>query len=392
MTIALLIARLALAAVFAVAGLSKLADLRGSRQAIAGFGVPAILAPALGQLIPLLELAITVGLILSATAWVASLAAAALLLTFIAAIGINLARGRTPDCHCFGQLHSEPIGPAVLVRNAFLLALAAFVGIAGVHSAGISATNWIDALTVSQLVGGIVALLLFTLLVAEGSLLLNLLRQNGRLLLRLEALESGVKVDSLPATQPAAPPMLSGLPVGSVAPAFSLPGLYGETLTLDALRARGKDVLLLFGSPGCGPCTSLLPDIATWQREHGDRVTVALVSTGTAETNRSKLASHDIGQVLLQEKYETAEAYKFRGTPSAVFVSPAGTIATGLVAGADAIRAMVNERLGIGVDPDGAAAASPNPAGRAPTSGATDRGSAGRPTNGGAVSFTSTTA
>jgi len=30
------------------------------------------------------------------------LLALALLLTFIAGIGYNLSRGRTPDCHCFG--------------------------------------------------------------------------------------------------------------------------------------------------------------------------------------------------------------------------------------------------------------------------------------------------
>src|SRR5579872_527772 len=98
MDIALLIARLALAAVFAAAGLSKLADLRGSRQAVEGFGLPASLAGPVGLLLPLAELAIAITLILNATAWAASLAAAALLLLFIVTIGINLSRGRTPDC------------------------------------------------------------------------------------------------------------------------------------------------------------------------------------------------------------------------------------------------------------------------------------------------------
>jgi hypothetical protein len=34
----------------------------------------------------------------------------ALLVLFIVAIAVTLARGRKPDCHCFGQLHSKPIG------------------------------------------------------------------------------------------------------------------------------------------------------------------------------------------------------------------------------------------------------------------------------------------
>ena len=41
MDAALLIARLLLAAVFTLAGVAKLSDLKGSRQAIIDFGVPA---------------------------------------------------------------------------------------------------------------------------------------------------------------------------------------------------------------------------------------------------------------------------------------------------------------------------------------------------------------
>jgi uncharacterized membrane protein YphA (DoxX/SURF4 family) len=44
----LLIARLLLAAVFILAGLAKLADLRGSRQAIIDFGLPVPVATTLG--------------------------------------------------------------------------------------------------------------------------------------------------------------------------------------------------------------------------------------------------------------------------------------------------------------------------------------------------------
>ena len=44
MNLVLLLARLLLAAVFLVAGLAKLADLAGSRQALRDFGVPAVFA------------------------------------------------------------------------------------------------------------------------------------------------------------------------------------------------------------------------------------------------------------------------------------------------------------------------------------------------------------
>jgi uncharacterized membrane protein YphA (DoxX/SURF4 family) len=53
----LLVARLLLALVFAVAGVAKLADREGSRRAIVDFGVPSALAAPLG-LLSLAELAV----------------------------------------------------------------------------------------------------------------------------------------------------------------------------------------------------------------------------------------------------------------------------------------------------------------------------------------------
>src|SRR5918992_6370794 len=116
MELALLTARLVLAGVFAVAGLAKLTDRPGSRQALMDFGVPARLAVPFGVLLPLAELAVAGALIATTTAWWGALGALTLLLLFVAGIGYNLARGRTPDCHCFGQFHSAPAGWVTLVR------------------------------------------------------------------------------------------------------------------------------------------------------------------------------------------------------------------------------------------------------------------------------------
>ena len=109
MTTALMIARLVLVVIFAVAGITKLADRSGSRQAIIDFGLPSSFAAPLGVLLPLAELAVAIALIPASTALWGAIGALTLLL-FIIGIGINLARGRKPDCHCFGQLHSAPAG------------------------------------------------------------------------------------------------------------------------------------------------------------------------------------------------------------------------------------------------------------------------------------------
>src|SRR5215217_1391286 len=127
MDVALLLARLLLASVFLVAGVAKLADREGSRRALADFGVPTPLATPLGVLLPLIELAVAIALLLPSTALWGALGALALLLGFVAAIGVNLVRGRKPECHCFGQLRSAPAGWKTLVRNGALAAVAGFV-------------------------------------------------------------------------------------------------------------------------------------------------------------------------------------------------------------------------------------------------------------------------
>jgi peroxiredoxin len=346
--VALLVARVILAAVFTVAGVAKLADRAGSRQAVIDFGAPVTLATPLALFLPLVELAVAAALLPVASAWWSALGALALLLFFIAAMAVNLARGRKPDCHCFGQLGSSPVGWSTLARNGILAGAAGFIVWQGRHDPGPSALSWAAHLTPAELVGLVAGLLLLGLLIGQGSFLLNLARQHGRLLVRLEALEArldaGDSEPSAPQEAPAAPE--PGLPVGSPAPPFSLSGLHGETLTLDFLRAAGKPVLLVFSDPGCGPCHALLPEIGRWQRDHAASLTVALVSRGALEVNRATSAEQGLTHVLVQQDREVADAYLAAGTPSAVLVRPDGTIGSPLAAGADQIRALVARTAG----------------------------------------------
>jgi hypothetical protein len=131
MDAAVLAACLVLAVVFALAGAAKLADLAGSRAAVAGFGVPESLAGAIGTMLPLVELATAAALVPEATAEAGAAAALALLLALSAGIASSIARGESPECHCFGQLHSAPAGARTLARNFALALLAGFVLVAG---------------------------------------------------------------------------------------------------------------------------------------------------------------------------------------------------------------------------------------------------------------------
>jgi methylamine dehydrogenase accessory protein MauD len=349
MNIALLFARLLLAGVFVVAGIAKFTDRVGSRRAVIDFGVPTALATPLAVLLPLAELAVAAALITTTTAWWGALGALALLGLFVLAISISLARGRKPDCHCFGQLHSAPAGWKTLGRNGVLAAVAGFVIWQGYDDAGPSGVGWIGSLSsvqVAILVGGLVAL---GLLAGQWWFLVHLLGQNGRLLVRLEALEARLSMgegDAPPSSNGVHSQAPAGLPVGTQAPTFNLSGLYGETLTLDALLAPGKPVMLLFTDPDCGPCTILLPEIGRWQEEHGEKLTIALISRGTVDENRAKSSEHGLTSVLLQEDWEVSEAYQVRGTPSAVLIQSDGTIASPVAGGAESIKGLVAHAAG----------------------------------------------
>ena len=133
-----LIGRLLLSGIFLIAGFTKWADRTGSAKSFVGFGLPEALAKAMAILLPPLEIAIGVCLIPAGLALYGNVAALCLLVVFILGIGVALARGRKPDCHCFGQLHSKPVGGDLLVRNIMLAAIPAYGIYLGAPQPGVS--------------------------------------------------------------------------------------------------------------------------------------------------------------------------------------------------------------------------------------------------------------
>jgi peroxiredoxin len=303
----LIVVRLALAAVFALAGAAKLADLQGSRRAAADFGLPERLAAPLGVLLPPAELAAACLLAIGATARAGSAIAFVLLLAFSAAIARSIRRGEAPDCHCFGQVHSEPAGPLTLIRNLALAALAAAALFAPWGSgAGIETLG----------AGGLVALAIAPVLLV--------------LVLRSRAGARGTVA-----------PTETGRVMGSVAPEFEAQTLDGVTVSLASLRASGRPVLIAFTDPRCGPCRRLLPRLGEWQRRHAGALTIAVVSRGEAEEIRHEAAEHGVTDLLQEREQAVSAAYGALATPSAVLVDADGRIASAVVAGEQAIAEVV---------------------------------------------------
>jgi thiol-disulfide isomerase/thioredoxin len=322
--------RLLLAAVFVAAAVAKLWDREGARNAIAGFGSPERAAAPLAWLLPVAELAVAALLLPTGTALAGALGALALLLLFSVAIALNLARGRAPDCHCFGQLHSAPAGPGTLARNAALAGVAAFAVAGTLGGSDTSAVAWVGDLNGTELAIAAAALVL---LAAGFAAFVSLLRSYGRLLLRVEQLERTL------AGGGAEP----GLELGTPAPMFSVRDSASVEVSLDDLLAPGPPLVLVFASTDCGPCRALLPEVAAWQAEHVGRLTVAVASAGTPEEVTAEAEALGLDHVLVDDGAELFRAFEASGTPSAVLIAPDGAIASRVASGPEAIEEMVRD-------------------------------------------------
>ena len=158
----------------------------------------------------------------------------------------------------------------------------------------------------------------------------QLVRQNGRILLRLESIER-----RLGSHQSAQRREAVGLTVGTDAPDFGLPDLTGVSRKLSEFR--GRDVLLIFFNPKCGFCTKMADDLAALPLEAGGgRAMPLVVTTGDPEENRQIVERHGIRcVVLLQEEMEVVSLFRAHGTPMGYRIDAAGRIASELTVGGE---------------------------------------------------------
>lgn len=318
-----LVLRVVLALVFATAGVGKLLDREGSAKALRDFGLGDGVARIGGTALPIAELAVALGLLFPPTVTIAAIGAIVLLLAFIAGISRALIQGIEADCHCFGQIHSAPAGPSTLARNGVLAALGVVVLAGG---PGPAFDTWIRDRSDTELVAVGVGLVALAGLAAAARFWLS----NRELRQQLADAEAGLPDN--------------GLPMGARAPGFSLKSHTGEKVTLDALKAAGKPILIVFVGPSCGPCWVLMPHLARWQQTLEERLSLVMISHGTARQNQEALDEHEIVGTFLHNGQKVMDAYRAKGTPTAVLVSPEGLVEASIV-GARPIEPLVRMML-----------------------------------------------
>ena len=331
--------RLGLAALFLATAVLKFSDQSGFRQSLSGFGFGPRLCTFIAPAIPTAEAFVGVGLLWQPAVWSAGVGALALSAAFAAVIAFNLSKGRRPPCHCFGQASAQPIGPRHLVMNAAMAVASGTIVVRGPSASVGSLIGWFAGtdLLVLVLVGIACSVVLF-----GGSIvwvLFQILAQQGRILLRLDALDAEAPVATPPTGT--GPRQAEGLPVGSRAPQVILKTLTGEPQSLDPFFAARRPVALAFTDPHCASCNQLLPELGAWAAAQAGVLDVVVISRGADAANRAEASAHGFKNFLLQEAYEVAAAFEVRATPSMLLLTKEGAIGTPVAVGPQDIRALM---------------------------------------------------
>jgi peroxiredoxin len=190
--------------------------------------------------------------------------------------------------------------------------------------------------------------LLFLALLTVFWVMYGLLRQNGRMLIRIEAIEAALDraASERPSGRVFADRSLAGsrikrdgLEAGTVAPAFRLPTVDGREVALSDYL--GRRLLLVFSDPACAPCTALLPLLEEQVRRSD--LPVLVVSRGGVDANRRKLAESGVSfRVALQAHWEVSRLYAMFSTPMAYLIDEHGRLASGVACGAAPILALAS--------------------------------------------------
>jgi uncharacterized membrane protein len=143
-----LTAALVLAAIFAATGIAKLWAIEAFAAVIENYRIlPGALVPAVARILPLVELAGAIGLVLPTTRTLGAAVAAVLLVVFAAAIALNLHRGRRDiDCGCFIGLLRQKLSWPLVARNLVLASMALALAAGTISARGLGV---VDALTVA---------------------------------------------------------------------------------------------------------------------------------------------------------------------------------------------------------------------------------------------------
>ena len=140
-----------------------------------------------------------------------------------------------------------------------------------------------------------------------------------------------------------------GLAVGEPAPAIDVVDLHGANLRLGAPRTDGKSTLLLFVSPTCPVCKSLLPMVKSSGRDERDWLDIILASDGNTDEHRDYIRANGLGGIPYVLSAPLGMTFQVSRLPFAALLDEAGILrARGLINSREHLESLFEaKRLGI---------------------------------------------
>jgi methylamine dehydrogenase accessory protein MauD len=124
----------------------------------------------------------------------------------------------------------------------------------------------------------------------------------------------------------------TGPVVGEAAPVVAANDFAGEPLRIGGTDAAAVDTLLVFVSPSCPVCKTLLPALRSIRRREQARLRVVLASDGPRLEHADFIAAEHLGEFTYVLSEALGIAYGAGRLPHAVLIDGAGIVrATGLV-------------------------------------------------------------
>jgi peroxiredoxin len=169
--------------------------------------------------------------------------------------------------------------------------------------------------------------------------LYQVVKQHGRILLRLDQLERQRPVEN-PESTP------STLAVGTPFPTFRYRDLAGRMLRLEELQP--KQTLLVHWSPDCGFCEMIAGDLAGLQEDfQKHEVELVLLAHGDAATNRKLADTHGLScPILLLDGKDPCQPLQSMGTPIAYLLDREGRVAQPCAVGFDEVIVLARSATG----------------------------------------------
>jgi methylamine dehydrogenase accessory protein MauD len=140
-----------------------------------------------------------------------------------------------------------------------------------------------------------------------------------------------------------------GLSVGEPAPRLEVADLEGRTLRLGAPSAEGRSTLVLFVSPTCPVCKTLLPIVKSSGRQERDWLDIILASDGNVDEHREFVRANGLGGVPYVISAPLGMTYQVSRLPFAALLDEAGILrARGLVNSREHLESLFEaKRLGV---------------------------------------------